>query len=223
MVFGHFFVFSRLRKKSEVHVSHLDGGRLLNQPKVVYFLLSLATTACITSGGAKVSQQPTIKDDKQYHEALTKFSRRVEIVQNFENVANVSVTLLSPGFVESFSNRFQTLFGQDQPFSDNPGERTIFFVSIFAPSRAALELDNASVWSLSLQSGKEVVKPMTIKKLTQKERWQPFFSDVNQWSMEYMVVFDKKLAAGVSNKEMVKSETIQLVLANAQAKVAMDW
>jgi hypothetical protein len=56
--------------------------------------------------------------------------------------------------------------------------------------------------------------------LTDKLKWQPYFSYLHSWSKEYLVVFDYPATGG---EGLVEKKPIDLIFANTDGKVRFNW
>jgi len=184
-------------------------------------IIGLFSSSCITSWGDSVDVHHSPEDDKDYFEAYLKATRDDKIFVNFETRYTMSITYLSPEFRQSFAKRYETLFGTPQPFLDEASSKLGFFISVFSPDDDKYDLKDEQLWHTKMMIGDSAHRPALIKRLSKKERWRPFFSNVHNWSHEYLVLFDTPSVD--LSAETLKDRSISLTLSNADARIAQSW
>jgi hypothetical protein len=181
---------------------------------------ALAIIGC--TNNASIEMNKTIFEDQDYHKAHAEASRSAEIYRDFESRYRVSATYLSPRFRAAFATRLKDLFTQEFASFDEASKNAGFFVSIESPDENEIDLNDSHLWTILMEIGGSKQKPVLIKRVTQKERWSPFFSAINKWSREYIIVFDST-PVSPNDPDMVDKKSVQLTLANSDAKVSMEW
>ncbi len=185
------------------------------------WLSLLPLTGCLHSYESGVDLNETPADDSKYLKHLTRDSRDMKIIENFEMRYTITVTYLSPEFRAAFSDRYKSLFNEGTPFLEEANSKAGFFVTMFSPMRQGYDLTDDQLWSIQLKNKEGNLKPTLVKRLYTKERWQPFFKDVSYWSQEYLVLFDTPSVS--TSEKLMNKNTLTLNIANADAKVSMDW
>ncbi len=178
-------------------------------------------SGCITSWGESVSVHDRPEDDRDYFDAYMKATREDKVFVNFETRYIMSITYLSPNFRQAFAKRYEALFASPQPFLEEASSKLGFFVSIFSPDDDKHDLKDEQLWHIQLKIGDTALKPTLVKRLSKKERWRPFFSDVHNWSYEYLVLFDTPAVALSANT--LKGRSLTLSLSNADARLSQTW
>jgi len=178
-------------------------------------------SGCVTSWDDSVAIHHRPEDDKEYFEAYLKATRDDKVFVNFETRYTMSITYLSPDFRQAFAKRFESLFGSPQPFLDDASSKLGFFISVFSPDDDKHDLKDEQLWHTKMMIGETVYRPTLIKRLSKKERWRPFFSNVHNWSYEYLVLFDTPTIALSANT--LKERSITLSLSNSDARIAQTW
>ena len=136
----------------------------------------------------------------------------------------MTATYLSPQFQKAFADRLSFLyFDQQTALSETEG-KAAFFVSLHAPENRLNELTNKQIWSIGLDSSESntTLAPVLLRHLADKERWQAFFPSVNEWTKEYLIVFDIP-AVTPNAPQLVQGQDLTLKLANADGKVELQW
>jgi hypothetical protein len=187
----------------------------------LYVVAALAYVSCVNTMSDSVDLNERPEDDRSYLKAYDHATRDEKVVVNFETRFTVSATYLSPEFRAAFARRFEKLFNAPQPFLEEASNKAGFFVSIFSPERDGYDLTNDQLWSIQLRTEDRAHKPILVKRLDNKSRWRPFFLDVNNWSDEYLILFDSPSVS--MDEKLVNKAQIKLLLANADARVTLAW
>lgn len=186
----------------------------------VLIILSVAASSCFQKGEIQLNE--TLAEDRDYSRIYEEYTKNREVYKDFESKYRLTVTYLAPNFRGAFSKRLKDLFTQEHPSFDEAAQKAGFFISIHSPDEKAIDLNDPHLWTIftDIDGGRH--SPLVIKRIDQKERWQPFFKDISPWSREYLIVFD---AASVSpnQPEMVEKASVSLTFANADAKVTVNW
>lgn len=188
----------------------------------ILLLNSLLLAGCVTSVESEVDIHKTVYQDKDYNNAYTKASNHFQVITNFETRYELHGTILSQPFRNALAKRYEDLFGEPQPMLEETSNKLGFFVSLYTMNKDINDLSDQDLWNIQLTQNGKTYKPVTIKKLSKKERWQPFFAYMTPWSKEYLLLFDMP-EGGIPSDDMVKSNPLKLVLTNADARVAIAW
>ncbi len=189
---------------------------------LVFAILTLYVTGCVTTLDSDVEINPSVKQDSDYKTALQNATRDRKIFDNFETKYLVTATYLSPAFKTAFAKRIERVYKQDYGRFDETSGKAGFFIAIHAPETERIDLANPAHWSVFLESKGGMVKPVIIKKINDKERWRAFFPSVSEWTTEYLIVFDTP-AVDTSSTQVVEKLNLALTLANADAQVRLEW
>lgn len=169
-----------------------------------------------------VSLHPSPDQDSSYFNILEKDTRSTEVYDNFETKFHIHATYLSPQFRRAFDKRLASLL-KEAPFSLGEASSTTgFFVSIFAPEEKKVDLNNQNLWTISMSNKNKKYFPTVVRSLSDKERWKAFFSHVNKWSKEFIIMFDVPSITPQS-PDLVAKEQLRLLLSNSDASVSMTW
>lgn len=189
-------------------------------PVFVLSLVSIFYLGCSHSGShTSLNQDPV--DDAAYIQDYEKATRDQQVIVNFESRYTITATHLSPEFRRAFGERYQRIYETPQPFLEETTTRVGFFVTFFGNDRDANDLTNDQLWSVQLVAGDRRLKPILIKRLDHKARWRPFFLAVNNWTQEFLVLFD--LPSMSMDEKLVNKPRLSLNIANADARVRLDW
>lgn len=176
-----------------------------------------------TSDDVSVDISTEAKKDKAYHLALQSASRQVKVYDNFETILVANTTFLSAPFRTAFSSRLSTLLDQALFSLDEGTNKSAFFVSVFTPEDEKSMIGNTKLWSIFLTNQSEKIYPSLIKELPTKERWRTFFPYVNNWSKEFLILFDIAPEYIMRNNQLVEGSGMEMVLASIDAQVKIAW
>ncbi len=185
-------------------------------------LILVQQISCVTSIEEAVEINPTAESDGAYYKVYSKYTREANVFDNFENKYNLTATVLSPEMRSSMASRYERLYKVQQGILEEASSKTGFFVSIFSPERGGLDLDDEVLWTIMVKIGETPRRPALVRRLGEKERWRPFFPEVNQWSKEFLIVFDEPLP-DLATDDLVRKNSISLKIANADASVSLAW
>lgn len=186
------------------------------------FALAFSIQSCVTSIDQEVTLNDTPEEDSEYYDALTKNSRKADVISNFENHYRISATYLSPEFRAAFKKRSAELFKSERVAWEESDAKVGFFISVFSPDEEVIDLADPNLWTIRLGPDEEPLKPVVIKQINDKERWRAFFVNVTPWTKEYLIVFDQT-AVNPNSPELVNKVQILLTFANADAHVKLSW
>lgn len=190
----------------------------------IFSLLVFACTETLTQRQPllEVRVHDTPREDRVYRTACEGASRSAEVYRDFETKFVLHATYFSPSFRSAFDTRLNRLMGIS-PFS--PGEESsslAFFISVYAPESQKVDLTNPNLWSVVMQSQGQEFRPSVVRYLPEKIRWLPYFSYINKWSKEYLIIFSASSFPSPS-EQLLAASSLQLRLANAEAAVMMSW
>ena len=169
-------------------------------------------TACITSTD-NVTPQSTITGNTSYSQALEKAHQKAEIITNFETRHMVGATLVSGPFLENLKSRYQEILGHTNVGLITDAEsNTSFVISVYSLEQGDDNLNDSQLWGLKLNDSQ---RPKSIKTLNEKSRLRPFFSQVSNWSKDYLVSFD----SSASNEYT----PLKLTFFNQDGKINLQW
>ena len=186
------------------------------------FAVSCSHSAKDSGSSVAIKLHPSPIEDSSYLEILEKDTRSSEVYDNFETKFHIHATYLSPRFRRAFDKRLTYLM-KESPFSlGEASSNTGFFVSIFAPEDKKVDLNNQNLWTISMKNKSKKYFPTVVRALSDKERWKAFFSHVNKWSKEFIIMFDVPSVTPRS-PDLVAKDQLELLLSNSDASVTMTW
>ncbi|NRA46467.1 MAG: hypothetical protein HRU09_16070 [Oligoflexales bacterium] len=189
---------------------------------MISLFLAASCTHSLTGGDVAVKLHPTPYEDSDYFDILKQDTRSTEVYDNFETKFHIHATYLSPQFRRAFDKRLTGLM-KEAPFSlGEASSRTGFFISVFAPEDKKVDLNNQNLWTISMKSKSKKYFPTVVRSLSDKERWKAFFSHVNKWSKEFIIMFDAPSITPQS-PDLLAKDQLELLLSNADASVTMTW
>jgi hypothetical protein len=180
---------------------------------LVAFLFLL--TACISSPEPEVSYPLKARDDKPYFKAYEAASVQYDVIHNFETKFKVHITRVTPDFQQALTQRYAHIWNEPQPLMQEAAQKTAFFVTIYTANPELQDVTDADVWNIQLQLNGQTLKPSAIKKLKPKERWEPFFPEINLWSLEFLLLFDRQPDNG--------TDPMELILSSPDGSVRANW
>ena len=165
-----------------------------------------------------------IPEDHDYFESYQQATRGGDIIRDFGLEYRINATYLYPEFKAKVLKRVKEIYLQDTGAFSETDSKSGFLVSIFGSDRDSVDLTNTGHWTILLSDGSQGagVRPVLVKKISDKRRWGQFFSSISPWSTEYLVVFDAP-AANPGAKNLVEKPHAKLTLANAQGKIDLNW
>lgn len=194
---------------------------LLRFPFFCVSLLTILLGSCISSLEKEVSVNPSVDQDKEYHEVYKMASSDFEIISNFETHYTLNATILSNAFLSAFAKRYQRLFNEKQPILEEASDKAGFYISLYTANGELNDLTDPSIWNIQMKIADKIEKPFLIKELGPKERWQPFFPSITPWSKEYLILF-KSPSINTSTKELVKNSARKLIFSCSEGKVTIS-
>jgi hypothetical protein len=184
----------------------------------------LLTSACTTTKGEVVSAiPPEPLDDAEYAPSLERWSRKVQLVDQFQKRVDASAVLFSDGMRKAYVARWSRIRGEKEAEIEGlAGGKLAVFVSIYTPEDDYLELENRQLWSHALQLGPAAVSPTLVRRLPAKSAFTPFFPFVNKWTSDYLLLFDAS-TAGLGAEGLVNSTSATFTMRSALASVEFTW
>ncbi len=172
-------------------------------------------TGCLSSLGPEIRYPLEASDDKPYFQIYQAASITYDVVHNFETKFTAHVTRVTPPFRQAIAERYQHIWNEPQPLIVDASQKTAFFVTLYTANRELENVANTDLWNIQLMIDGQTLKPSAVKKLKPKERWQPFFPEITQWSLEFLLLFDRDPGTG--------TEPLQLVLSSPDGSVRAVW
>jgi hypothetical protein len=192
---------------------------------IALFVLGVGQSSCIYSVEDDVKVTPAPAEDSEYGTALKKATKSRTVFKEFETRYQVTATYLSPNFRQAFAKRLERVYIKSELNLSEANEKAGFFISIHSPEDDRVDLTNPHHWTVALENSsqpKNIIKPILIKKLNDKERWRAYFDTVTEWTSEYLVVFDLP-STDTNTSQLLDKNTLTLMLANADGQVVLSW
>lgn len=189
-------------------------------------VLALATGGCVSSNEATVPPAPS--QDAVYAPVLERWTRKANVFSQFQNRIEVSAVLLADEMRRAVGERLSRLRGSSDGVSvltdSSGGARLGVLVSVYTPENPYLNLDDKTLWSLSLRIGPTQQPPMYVRRVFDKTTLEPFFSHIHRWSQDYLIVFDfpeSSISRDPQTQQQVTAA--EFVAQSAIARVAIRW
>ncbi len=188
--------------------------------------LALITGGCVSSNEATVPPAPS--QDAVYAPVLERWTRKANVFSQFQNRIEVSAVLLADEMRRAVGERLSRLRGSSDGLSvlsdSSGGVRLGVLVSVYTPENPYLNLDDKTLWSLSLRIGPTQQPPMYVRRVFDKTTLEPFFSHIHRWSQDYLLVFDFP-ESSISRDPQTQQQltAAEFVAQSAIARVALRW
>ena len=186
-------------------------------------VIALSGVSCVSSMDPGVEASDPPYADKDYYSKYKDATRGGDLIVKFDVHYRLHATYLSPEFRGALVKRVEKLYLQDaggafQEASSKAG----FIVTAYGMERESVDLANTNHWTLQFESKEGPVKPILVKKLSDKIRWRNFFETMTPWTTDYLVVFDRA-AVNPDAANLVEKPMTRLTLANGEGIVKLDW
>lgn len=178
--------------------------------------------SCVSSVDSGVKLSDSVTQDRDYYQSYQNATRGGDLIRDFGLEFRIQATYLYPEFKASLVRRLKDLYLQDAGAFTESDSKSGFFVSVFASDRDGVDLANTNHWTILLDTPQGGIRPVLVRKITDKRRWGHFFESVTPWSVEYLVVFDVP-AANPGAANLVEKPHAKLIVAHAEGKVVLDW
>jgi len=179
-------------------------------------------SGCATGIPSHVDMSDRLTEDKDYYEAYQNATRGGDLMRGFGLEHRISVTYLYPQFRSHLAKRLKDVYMQDAGAFSEADSKSGFFVSVFGSERDTSDLANTNHWTILLDSKGGPMRPVLVRKITDKLRWRNFFEHVTPWSVDYLVVFDTP-SANPGAENLVEKPHAKLTIANGEGKMTLDW
>lgn len=149
---------------------------------------ALLSAGCIsTVDEGSVATPPDPQQDTAYWPVHEKWHRSGKWYGDLEEFVRVHAVFLSDEFRSAYLRRFESVRGERLDVF--AGERlNAILVSLYASHEPFANLADAKQWSLFV--GSTQVRPTEVRELGEKTLLQAFFPYADNWSREFLVVFD---------------------------------
>lgn len=189
--------------------------------QICIVLIAFMNFSCSHFQEVTIEKSNLPHEDSEYFDVYEDFTRDVEIYSNFATKYHLSATLMSGEFRQAYSKRHKNLYVSEQPSIVESSNQTGFFVTIFSPNMEEADLNDELLWTIKMKKDDQEFKPSLVRRLNHKNRWKPFFINVNKWTREYLILFDTPSTE--TSKQLVARKNLSLVLANADARIKLAW
>lgn len=186
------------------------------------WLVAFCVVGCVHSKEADVTITESPTEDQSFDKALEKAAKTRSVFSDFETRFILTAIYISPEFRAAFSKRLEKVYKKSDVELGEIGSKAGFVVTLQVFDDTRADLTNPQHWTVLLNREDGPVRPILIKPLADKERWRAFFPSINQWSHDFLVVFD---APGVdaNTPKLVEKSPVSVTFANADAQIALTW
>lgn len=172
--------------------------------RLVNIFLIFLTLGCSSLATNSFSPSSAYEDVK-YRPVLEKWRKTENVYKDLELKFRASAVLISIEMEESYKDRMTEIYGLSG-IADSKillSKDTIsVVVDVFSKNEVFLDLEDKSLWSISLMMREKKVNPLAIHRYRKKEVLLPFFPMSTDWSRYYVIVF--KLPYEVLNGYNIK-------------------
>jgi len=185
--------------------------------------LVFSASSCVTSLDQGVDESDRPHEDGAYFKKYQSATRGGDIIQKFDILYRVHATYLSPEFRGALVDRMKKIYLEDAgAMFQEASSKAGFIVTIYGLDRDTVDLANANHWTILFENKDGPVKPVLVKKISDKVRWRNFFETISPWTQDYLVVFDKT-AVNPNAENLVEKPMTRLTLANGEGQIQMNW
>ena len=180
-------------------------------------------TACTTADeGTRVAIPPEPANDPDYARVLARWHKDASIFDRFQNRLSVHAVLFTEEMRQAYLNRWVQIRGDSSAkIGMDVGGKLAVFVSVFTPEEEFLRLDDSSLWTVRLMYGEKQLAPFMIRRIYDKPLHAGFFEFVNNWTYEYLIVFDVSVTD--SSDAVVLPSVVSAQLMSSLASVEFQW
>jgi hypothetical protein len=183
----------------------------------------MSTSACISSIDKGVEEHGSPYEDADYYKKYQSATRGGDIISKLDILYRIHATYLSPEFRTALVERTGRIYMEDAGSAfQEASAKAGFIVTIYGLDRDTVDLTNVGHWTILFENKEGPVKPILVKKISDKVRWRNFFETITPWSQDYLVVFDKT-AVNPNAENLVEKPMTRLTLANGEGRIQMDW
>ncbi|MCX6123624.1 MAG: hypothetical protein NTV34_02570 [Proteobacteria bacterium] len=184
--------------------------------------ISIAITGCLSSIDPGMELSEPSSSDKEYYASYQGATRGGDLIRNFGLEFRIHATYLYPEYRAQLAKRLKTLYLQDAGAFTEADSKSGFFVTVFGSERDSTDLSNTNHWTLLLEGKDGPIRPVLVRKITDKKRWRNFFESVTPWTADYLLVFDTP-AANPGAANLVEKPHAKLIIATGEGKTTMNW
>ena len=186
-------------------------------------LAQISSVACISSLDKGVEEHDRPHEDGDYYRKYQSATRGGDIISKFEILYRVHATYLSPEFRNALVERMGNIYLEDAGAAfQEASAKAGFIVTVYGLDRDTVDLTNTSHWTILFENREGPVKPVLVKKISDKVRWRNFFETITPWTQDYLVVFDKT-AVNPNAETLVEKPMTRLTMSNGEGRIRMDW
>ena len=181
--------------------------------------------SCTTSSDASSASVPeSALEDEAYAGPYKNWHTKVSVVDQFQKKFDAEAVLLSNDMRRAYTERWSRLRGKsDAGLGDLSGGKLAVILSYFSPQDEYMDLSNPQLWTVELSVAGKNYAPALVQKLPQKAALEPFFPFVNQWTVEYLLVFDASSDASGEQGMVIAKSSAQLKLKSALVNATLGW
>lgn len=176
---------------------------------------------CLSTIDSTNLQTPTpVPEDPAYNKIYQESSQKFDFIDRFETKYKISITQLNTNFRQAIASRYEKVFLEPQPLLTEASNKTAYFVTMYSSNNRLADLADDRLWAVQLRTGSSVLKPSVIKRIEPKERWHAFFPEINNWSAEFLLLFDQTPPA---NQPDAVNAVSELILASPEGSISTRW
>jgi hypothetical protein len=190
---------------------------------VASVIIGCLNISCASSMDKGIKATDPIYSDSGYYNQYMSATRGGDLIMRFDVKYRIHATYLSPEFRTSLIKRVNNLYLEDAGESFKEAtSKAGFIVTAYGQDRETVDLNNPNHWTLLFESKEGPVKPVLVKKISDKIRWRNFFETMTPWTTDYLVVFDR-VAVNPGAANLVETPITKLTMATGEGKIQLEW
>ena len=185
--------------------------------------VAVSAVSCVSSMDPGIEASDPPYADNEYYDKYQAATKGGDLIVKFDVKYRLHATYLSPEFRAALVKRVEKLYMHDAGSAfQEASSKAGFIVTAYGLERETVDLANTNHWTLLFDTKEGPVKPVLVKKISDKIRWRNFFETMSPWTTDYLVVFDRA-AVNPDAANLVEKPKTRLTLATGEGKVQMDW
>jgi hypothetical protein len=184
-----------------------------NIKKFTFVLFYLLLVNC--QSNLKTNSSNSSLQDKNYKKSLQEHTRKSNLSNDFNIMFTIYASSINNKFFNVFKAKYYEIFPQAQKSDDTIiqkiNNKTAFIISIYSPDSNLLNLKNKKQWNIYLEeNNKNLIFPLSLTPLKKTDSWNSFFPFINDWTRDYLVIFDR-------------SNAKKLILSSPKGRAQLLW
>ena len=155
--------------------------------------------------------------DQSYAKVYKENTRESKVFKDLETELFLHITYISPTFEEALKTRGERILSKAKPLPIKNVNKRVFFVSAFSPNEENIDFKTDNLLDIHLKVAGSKLFPEEIIELEEKKKWKLFFPYINQWTREFIIVFNKE------QENPLPPGSIHFNLSNGNSLISLKW